>query len=85
MTRIKILTRTICDKRDVAAGEVIEASPSATALLIALGKAEIYLGEVVVEKAAETTGPETEIAEAPKPEPKRTSSQKKTTKKPKEG
>ncbi len=84
MTRIKILTRTICDKRDVAAGEVIEASPSATAMLVALGKAEIYLGEVVVEKAAETTEPEPEIAEASKP--KRASTRKKTTKKkPKEG
>lgn len=76
MPLIKILTRTICDKQDVAVGAVVDASPSAANILINLGKAEPFVGEL--EPEAE---PETEpVAKAEKP--KRT---RKTSRKPKEG
>lgn len=74
MPLIKILTRTICDKKDVAVGAVVDASPTAANILIKLGKATPFAG-----KPEPAPKPET-IAEAEKP--KRT---KKTSRKPQEG
>ncbi len=55
MPLIKILTRTICDKRDVAVGDVVDASPSAANTLISIGKAEPFVGEPEPEPKPEPT------------------------------
>ena len=84
MPLIKILTRTICDKKDVAAGAVVDASPSAANILVSLGKAEPFVGEPEPEAEAEAAPAEKAerktTAKATKPKRNPT-----TKKKPKEG
>lgn len=44
MSKLKILRNTVCGGKNVKAGDVVEASPRDTKLLLDMGKAEIVEG-----------------------------------------